>query len=158
MVNKANIEFFFKMLNDSGINYVLLKNDENRVPGSVNDGDDIDILRTIGMNNNQVIKMIIRQNLFYPFIGTLFGLFPLLMCQLLFNYVYRKVSTGEWEYGLYESGATIPWYSNIPFQYNLFEFGVFDSLVMCVLVGFCLILIGTIPQIVYIKKHKLING
>ena len=120
--------------------------------------DDIDILRTIGMNNNQVIKMIIRQNLFYPFIGTLFGLFPLLMCQLLFNYVYRKVSTGQWEYGLYESGATIPWYSNIPFQYNLFEFGVFDSLVMCVLVGFCLILIGTIPQIVYIKKHKLING
>ena len=44
MVNKANIEFFFKMLNDSWINYVLLKNDENRVPGSVNDGDDIDIL------------------------------------------------------------------------------------------------------------------
>ena len=44
MVNKANIVFFFKMLNDSRINYVLLKNDENRVPDSVNDGDDIDIL------------------------------------------------------------------------------------------------------------------
>ncbi|MGL6114978.1 MAG: hypothetical protein ACRC1R_08040 [Cetobacterium sp.] len=44
MVSKENIKNFFQMLNLSGIEYVLIKNDGNIIPNEVKDGDDIDIL------------------------------------------------------------------------------------------------------------------
>ena len=44
MVNAESIKNFFKMLNDEKIIYVLIKNDGNLIPYSVEDGKDVDIL------------------------------------------------------------------------------------------------------------------
>ena len=44
MVDAGEIKNFFKMLNENNLTYVLIKNDEDRVPYKVNDGDDVDFL------------------------------------------------------------------------------------------------------------------
>lgn len=44
MVNKEYITEFFDILNKCNIQYVLIKNDDDRIPESVEDGDDVDIL------------------------------------------------------------------------------------------------------------------
>lgn len=44
MVNNKNIKSFFKLLNRSQIEYVLIKNDGQKIPFNISDGDDIDIL------------------------------------------------------------------------------------------------------------------
>lgn len=44
MVNKEYITEFFNILNKNDIKYVLIKNDDDRIPERVKDGDDVDIL------------------------------------------------------------------------------------------------------------------
>ena len=44
MVDAREIKDFFKILNENKLTYVLIKNDEDRIPYKVNDGDDIDLL------------------------------------------------------------------------------------------------------------------
>lgn len=44
MVESKNIKDFFKLLNEEKLTYVLIKNDENRLPYKLDDGDDVDIL------------------------------------------------------------------------------------------------------------------
>lgn len=44
MVNSENIKEFFKLMNKHEIEYVLIKNDEDKIPYEISDGDDIDIL------------------------------------------------------------------------------------------------------------------
>lgn len=44
MVKSKNIKEFFKLMNNHEIEYVLIKNDGNKIPYEISDGDDIDIL------------------------------------------------------------------------------------------------------------------
>ena len=119
--------------------------------------DILDSLRMIGMSNLQIIKAIITQNLFYPVCGALAATIPVAACQFFFIYIRRKIDSGEWMIGVYTPETGIPWYSDIPFQYNLFEYGFFKAFAMSILIGFVLIMIGTVSQFVYISRHKMIN-
>lgn len=109
-------------------------------------------LRALGMPLSWLERMIISQNIRYPFLAALVSVIPLSLCQLLFLYVRNQIDSGAWE------GITvnvIPWWYYMPFRYNLF--GYHPVLVLLLLMGafLLLILLVTIPQILYIRKQSI---
>lgn len=111
-------------------------------------------LRALGMPLSWLERMIISQNILYPFIAAIVSLIPVCLCQMLFLYVRKKIDSGAWE-----SIATnnVPWWHFMPFRYNLF--GYHPVLVLALLMGafLLLILLVTIPQILYIRKQSIVE-
>ncbi len=109
-------------------------------------------LRALGMPLSWLERMIISQNIIYPFIAAVVSVIPVSLCQMLFLYVKNKIDSGAWD-GI--TGDEIPWWHFVPFRYNLF--GYHPVLVLVLLMGAFLILIlfVTIPQIFYIRKQSI---
>lgn len=109
-------------------------------------------LRALGMPLSWLERMIISQNIIYPFIAAVVSVIPVSLCQMLFLYVKNKIDSGAWD-GI--TGDEIPWWHFVPFRYNLF--GYHPVLVLSLLTGAFLILIlfATIPQIFYIRKQSI---
>lgn len=112
-------------------------------------------LRAIGMSLPQIESLILRQNVIYPLIGGVVSLIPTFLCQMFFNYIIRQIDSGVW------SGITIitnggggtPWYHNVPFRYNLFSYHPLFVLLTIVLIFEVLMLLATIPQILYMRRQ-----
>lgn len=111
-------------------------------------------LRCLGMTEKQLMRMLVTQNIYYPVVGVIFAILPVAMCQGWFYYLRHLV----------ESGAADNWSFNqdmrlmeIPYWYNLFDYNFGMALIVILLLGVLLIILGTIPQVRYIKKLNLIQ-
>lgn len=118
--------------------------------------DQINLLRMIGMSVGQVSKVLLMQNIFYPFEGAIVSIIPVTALQIVFNYVHTKLQSGAWDNdpSVLDGSA---WFMDLPYMENMFSYGFVPALIVCFVVGVLLILIGTLPQIVYVKRHKLIT-
>ena len=113
-------------------------------------------LRATGMSLGQLEKIIISQNLIYPVIGAIVAMIPTSICQQFFNYIKYCIDSGKWQgSGIYTSEAAIPWYHNIPFRYNLFDYHPVITIIVIVIAFLCLMLLATIPQIIYMRKQVI---
>ena len=108
-------------------------------------------LRRIGLSIKQSHIMLYTQNMFYPLISTLFAIVPIYILQIFFNSVYNKVEAGDLDI------TELPWYTKIPYWASLFSYDFIPSLICCLIIGNLLILIGTLPQILYMRKMKMIE-
>lgn len=109
-------------------------------------------LRALGMPLSWLERMIISQNIVYPFIAAVVSLIPVSLCQMLFLYIKNKIDSGAWDV---ITENEVPWWHFMPFRYNLFDYH--PVLVLALLMGAFLILIlfVTIPQILYIRKQSI---
>ena len=108
-------------------------------------------LRAVGMPVSWVERMILRQNVLYPFLGAFFSIIPVSLCQMFFIYIRGHIDSGAWD-GVVTSG-TVPWWHYIPFRYNLFSYHPVLTLVLLVLGLMFLILLATLPQIFYLRRQ-----
>ena len=113
-------------------------------------------LRAIGMSLPQLTAMILRQNLFYPLIGAICAVIPVGLLQCLFYYVNEKVISGQWA-SYVSTERNLPWYFSIPYFCNLFSYHSVAVLLIFTLVMMGLILLVTIPQILYIRKQRIVE-
>lgn len=110
-------------------------------------------LRALGMTLSQLETMIFRQNLMYPFIGAVFSVIPVSLCQAFFLYIRKCIDSGAWDEA-YNAG-TIPWWHYVPFRYNLFGYHPVMTLLILVVVFICLTILATVPQVWYMKKQVI---
>lgn len=109
-------------------------------------------LRRIGLSVNQASIMIYTQNMFYPIIAIITAITPVYFMQCIFGSIKLKIQNGEMD-----MLETTPWGIRIPYSADLFSYNFIPALICCVLLGFLLIFIGTLPQILYLKKMKMIE-
>lgn len=110
-------------------------------------------LRAVGMPLSGLERMIMRQNIIYPFIGAVTSVIPVSICQMFFLYVKQQIDSGAWE-GIVVAGDA-PWWHYIPFRYNLFDYHPVLILALLMVAFLILILFATIPQIFYIRKQSI---
>lgn len=118
--------------------------------------EDIMKLRRIGLSAKQSWVMILFQNIYYPIVASIISIIPVIVCQSVFSYILNKLRSGEWEPS-YFAGQE-PWYISLPYSHNLFEYNFALALGVCALTGIVLIVVGTIPQIIYLNRHKMIES
>ncbi len=116
--------------------------------------DKIQTLRRLGLSVRQGGLLIVLQNIYYPFVAAVISIIPVYLCQNLFMYIRKKLESGEWE-SSYTGNE--PWYVSLPYRYNLFDYNFISALAVCLLTGILLIILGSIPQIRYLRKHKMIT-
>ena len=113
-------------------------------------------LRATGMSLPQIQWLIISQNVKYPIIGAFIALIPTALCQGLFDYIKHQVDTGVWEGAfLIGPGEMPPWWSMLPFRFNLFGYHPVITLLILIVTMFALTLLATVPQILYMKKQVI---
>jgi len=63
-----------------------------------------------------------------------------------------KVYSGVWEV----SGdvSLMSWYEKLPFNYSMISNHFYFAVLICLIIGFVMVAIGTLPQIAYIKKQR----
>ena len=108
-------------------------------------------LRRVGLSVRQASFMIYTQNMFYPLLATVAAIIPVCAGQKYLNAFQAKIESGK--INLQSS----PWYIRIPASANLFSYNFIPALICCLLLGFLLIFIGTLPQILYLRKMKMIE-
>lgn len=109
-------------------------------------------LRALGMPMSWIEKMIIRQNVLYPFLGAFISVIPVSLCQMFFVYIREHVDSGAWNG---PTDGSVPWYHYIPFRYDLFGYHPVLTLVLLVMILLLLILLATLPQIFYLRKQVI---
>lgn len=113
-------------------------------------------LRAIGMSLSQITGLILKQNMFYPVIGAVCAVIPVGLCQCMFEYINHQINTGAWfSFGIIEYRP--PWYFFVPHWYNLFSYHPVATLVILTLIMMALILLVTIPQILYVRKQRVVE-
>ncbi len=118
----------------------------------------IGILRMVGMSSHQITLMLLTQNIFYPLVASLIAVIPVSLCQSLFNYIKRCLEDGTFDATLViEAGEEMPWYHNIRFRYDLFSYNFPVVFVILIVLGIIMIVLGTMPQLIYIRRHKMIR-
>lgn len=117
-------------------------------------GNQLACLSCIGMSSSQMIRLIILQNLYYPFLGTLFSVLPVAICQCWFLSIRKQVEMGTLD--IVEPEKLLR-FMEIPYWYDLFSYHFPVLLLFLLLLGILLILLGTIPQIIYIRKLNAVQ-
>ena len=112
-------------------------------------------LRRIGLSVRQACLLIYTQNLFYPLISVMIAIVPVYLIQSMFNTIYGKLMSGELS-AVVSGSSRLPWYMLLPITKNLFSYNFVPALIVCFLVGVLLIVIGTLPQVMYLTKMKMI--
>ncbi|MBR5424985.1 MAG: ABC transporter permease [Clostridiales bacterium] len=113
-------------------------------------------LRRIGLSVNQASLMIYTQNIIYPLIATVAAIIPVYAVQRYFDSILHKMQTGELLTAL-NGGEAEPWYWRAPIGADFFSYNFVPALICCFLIGTLLILLGTLPQIIYLRKMKMIE-
>ncbi len=108
-------------------------------------------LRRVGLSVRQASLMIYTQNMFYPLLAIVVANIPVCAGQQYLNAFQARIKSGK--INLQSS----PWYIRIPASANLFSYNFIPALICCLLLGFLLIFIGTLPQILYLRKMKMIE-
>ncbi|MCR4670531.1 MAG: ABC transporter permease [Saccharofermentans sp.] len=108
-------------------------------------------LRRIGLSVNQVSLMIYTQNMFYPLVASLIAIIPVCVMQKILDIAEARLERGEFDV------SDTPWYHKIPYTADLFSYDFIPALMCCLLLGLLLVVIGTLPQIIYLRKMKMIE-
>lgn len=108
-------------------------------------------LRRIGLSVKQASLMIYTQNMFYPVIASLAALIPVYFIQFVLKIYLRKLENGEINI------TETPWGIRLPLIADLFSYDFIPVLICCFVLGYLLIFIGTLPQILYLRKMKMIE-
>ena len=111
-------------------------------------------LRLIGMSIKQIFISIVSQNLYYPFVGVCAGIIPTAILQAIFSYIDKMCNSGAWDEAEWLNDA---WFIEQPYYLNLFGYSFIPLLLICITIGILLVVIGTLPQLSYIRKHKMIR-
>lgn len=115
----------------------------------------IKTLRMVGLSSKQCTLILILQNIFYPVVATVIALIPVYSVEALLKYIRNKVDSGQWR-GTYDP-YNKPWYVDLPFGFSMISNHFYIAVIVCLFIGVMMILIGTLPQIVYIRKTKMIR-
>ena len=107
------------------------------------------MLRACGMSVRQILFMIWRQNIIYPFVGAACSVFPVMWCQKYLDYIQQKLISKEWTY---ENAA---WAFDTPYYCNLYDYNVKRTLLIIFAVYVVIILLVTLPQIRFIRKQSI---
>ena len=120
--------------------------------------DRFQTLRRVGLSVKQASLIIYTQNMFYPLIAALVAIIPVYAVQAFFSYTLQKLQNGELS-GSTGTGtlADMPWYLTMPIHNNLFSYNFIPALIVCFLIGILLVVAGTLPQIMYLRKMKMIE-
>ncbi len=110
------------------------------------------ILRASGMSIQQIAYLILQQNVFYPVIGILVSMAPVELCQSFFQYIREHVDQGTW----YQPFGPTPWYYDVPFRYNLFQYHLPMIMTITFIIYLLIILAITLAQIHYLSKQSII--
>lgn len=108
-------------------------------------------LRRIGLSVKQVSTLIYTQNMFYPIIATIMAIVPVYALQWVLETYKTKIINGEFDI------MATQWSIRIPYAADLFSYNFILALICCLLLGFLLIVIGTLPQMLYLYKLKMIE-
>ncbi len=95
--------------------------------------------------------MIYTQNMFYPLFATITAIIPICIVQKILDSYEAKIAGDQFDI------LAKPWYVRMPYWANLFSYDFIPALICCLLLGFLLIFIGTLPQILYLRKMKMIE-
>ena len=117
-------------------------------------GSKFAIMRACGMSAGQITYIVIKHNMIYPMIGTLFSLIPTAICNRFLRYVTEQIQSGKWPLDRSETGES-PWYRELPWGYDLFSYNVPQTLVIIFLVYVILMLAVTLPQMYYISESSI---
>ena len=109
------------------------------------------ILRRIGFSVKQSSVLIYTQNMFYPIISTISAIIPVYVMQWVLETYKTKIMNGDY------SAMSTQWSNRIPYAADLFSYNFIPALICCLLLGFLLIFIGTLPQIIFLRKMKMIE-
>ena len=117
-------------------------------------GQEFAYLRAVGMNNSQIYRVLLEESFVYPIAGIMFSTAPVWACQLLFMYIRKMIDSGKWEsYAI----DTLPWYAELPFQFNLYEYHMMAVLIVVFVMYMLINIVIIIPGFVYIKKQNVVN-
>lgn len=108
-------------------------------------------LRRVGLSVNQASLMIYTQNMFYPIVATLIAIVPIYYVQSVFDSIEKRLEAGTFDI------MERLWYVKVPYWADLFSYDFIPALICCLLLGNLLIAIGTLPQILYLRKMKMIE-
>lgn len=108
-------------------------------------------LRRVGLSVQQASFMIYTQNIFYPLFATVIAIIPICVVQNYLSDFRVKVETGRIDLN------ASPWHVRIPVFADLFSYNFIPALICCLFLGLLLIFIGTLPQILYLHKMKMIE-
>lgn len=108
-------------------------------------------LRRIGLSVRQASIMIYTQNMYYPLFATITAIIPICIVQKILDSCEAKIAGDQFDI------LAKPWYVRMPYWANLFSYDFIPALICCLLLGFLLIFIGTLPQILYLRKMKMIE-
>ena len=117
--------------------------------------DRIACLSCIGMSTSQMIRLVLMQNLYYPFLGALFSILPVAICQCWFLTIRKRVEMGTM-YDVAEPEKILR-YMEIPYWFDLFSYHFVPALLLVLLLGVLLVLIGTASQIIFIRKLNAVQ-
>ena len=110
-------------------------------------------LRRVGLSVRQVSIMIYTQNMFYPLIAVLIAVIPVCILQRVFNFLNEQIMNGE----IASETWGRSWSDQIPYWTDLFSYNFIPALIVCFLIGILLVVAGTLPQIMYLRKMKMIE-
>ena len=107
-------------------------------------------LRRVGLSVKQASIMIYSQNMFNPILAIMTAIIPICVVQKLLHSYRDKILSG---------GDTLDkaWKLRIPVWTDLFSYNFIPALILCLLLGFLLVFIGTLPQITYLRKMKMVE-
>ena len=76
---------------------------------------------------------------------------PVCVMQKILDVAAERIESGKLDV------TATPWYHKIPFGADLFSYDFIPALICCLLLGLLLVVIGTLPQIIYLRKMKMIE-
>lgn len=115
-------------------------------------------LRAVGMSLPQIESLILRQNAAYPLVGAAISVVPVALFQALFDFINRQIESGAWNsaYSMINGESQdYHWYLSLPFSYSLLGYHPGLVLLGNVLIFEALMLLATLPQIIYLKKQSI---
>ena len=108
-------------------------------------------LRRIGLSVRQACLMIYVQNMFYPALATIIAIIPICVVQRILDFYEAKIASDQFDI------LAKQWYVRIPYGADLFSYDFIPALFCCMMLGLILIFLGTLPQILYLHKLKMIE-
>ena len=111
------------------------------------------VMRACGMSVGQIAFLVIRHNMIYPIIGTVFSLIPTTLCNWFLKSIAEKIASGEWSVDF--SSGEDPWYFKLPYFEDLFDYNVPQALVLIFLIYVFVMLAVTLPQMYFISERSI---
>ena len=111
-------------------------------------------MKAVGLTNNSIYGLILKENMIYSVVGAVFSVVPVCLCQIFFVYIRKMVDSGAWD-GI-STGAT-PWYHDLPYRYNLYEYQLGTVIILVFIIHFALMILASVPGLIHIKNQDIVK-